>query len=56
MTDDIIFSSGNGPDCYNEDDEECIPTESGEDDDIITTTIRIIRRPTPETEIDTETP
>ncbi|XP_060602155.1 neurexin-1-like isoform X2 [Ruditapes philippinarum] len=47
-TDDIIFSSGEGPDCYSSDDEdECLPTNSGSDDDIIRPTVVITRLSTP---------
>ena len=57
VTDDIIFASGNGPDCYSPDDEQCIPTETDPDDDsLFTPTITITRRPTTESETDKQIP
>ena len=51
LTDEIFFASGNGPDCYSPDDEQCIPTETDPDDDsLFTPTITITRRPEMETD------
>ena len=57
VTDDIVFASGNGPDCYSPDEEECIPTETDPDDDsLFTPAIVITRRPVTEVEPDKQLP
>ncbi|KAL4239017.1 Neurexin-2 [Mactra antiquata] len=45
VTDDIISSSGDGPDCYSDDEDECIVTPS--EDDIITPAIVITKAEPP---------
>ncbi|XP_053395317.1 neurexin-1-like isoform X3 [Mercenaria mercenaria] len=49
-SDEIITSSGEGPDCYSDDEDECIQTTSGSDDDIIKPSIVITRLSTPKPE------